>query len=69
VKIDEELLVDPTAIEEMVADARLTVTTDTNGNIRAMQKGLSGAFSYDEISTAIDGSIRQGNDIREKIFR
>lgn len=67
VKINDCLLLDPTYIEEQVADARLTIITDTNGDIRAMQKGLSGAFSYEEISTAIDGSITLGKEIREKI--
>src|SRR5439155_221798 len=48
-KIKDLLLVDPSLDEERMADARITVTTDENEDIRAMQKGLSGSFSYDEV--------------------
>ncbi len=47
-----------------MADVRLTVTTDENGDIRAMQKGLSGSFSYDEIKRLIETSQRVGQTIR-----
>ncbi len=67
VKVDDFLLVDPTHIEEAVADARLTITTDNNGDIRAMQKGLSGAFDYDQISSAIDRSVEIGKILRQKM--
>ncbi len=67
VKIDGHIMLDPTATEEAVADARLTVTMDSQGNLRAMQKGLSGAFYYEEITTAIENSIKTGNSIREII--
>ena len=44
VQIENSILVDPTLDEEKVAAARLTVTTDENGDLRAMQKGLTGAL-------------------------
>ena len=64
VKIKDVLLVDPSLDEERMADARLTVTTDENGDIRAMQKGLSGSFSYDEVKRIIETSQRVGRGIR-----
>jgi exosome complex component RRP42 len=64
-KIKDLLMVDPGLDEERMADARLTVTTDENGDIRAMQKGLSGSFSYDEVKRIIETSQRVGRAVRE----
>jgi exosome complex component RRP42 len=63
-KIKDRLLVDPSLDEERMADARLTVTTDENGDIRAMQKGLSGTFTYDEVKRIIETAQRVGRHIR-----
>ncbi|MBW3581893.1 MAG: exosome complex protein Rrp42 [Euryarchaeota archaeon] len=49
-KLGDAIMVDPSLNEEQCMDVRLTVSTDQNGNIRAMQKGGgSGSFSRDEI--------------------
>lgn len=63
-KIKDIVLVDPSLDEERMADARLTVTTDENGDIRAMQKGLRGSFTYDEVKRIIETSQRVGRAIR-----
>ncbi len=63
-KIKDVLLVDPNLDEGRMADARLTVTTDENGDVRAMQKGLSGSFTYDEVKRIIEISQRVGRSIR-----
>lgn len=63
-KIKDILVVDPSLDEERMANARLTVTTDENGDIRAMQKGLSGSFSYDEVKRIIETAQRVGREIR-----
>lgn len=68
VKIGSALLLDPSLDEERIADARLTVSTDENGHIRAMQKGLSGAFTYDDIVRVIGMAQKAGVSIREKIL-
>ncbi len=67
VKIENSILFDPTLDEEKVADARLTVTTDENGDLRAMQKGLAGALTLDEVKGIIDTSLRLSKGIREII--
>ena len=67
VKIENSILFDPTLDEEKVADARLTVTTDENGDLRAMQKGLAGAFTLDEVRQTIDASLRVSKDLRNII--
>jgi exosome complex component RRP42 len=66
VKIDGKILVDPTHDEERVAEARLTVATLETGNLCAMQKGLDGAFSVDEVLKVVDLSRRLGADARSK---
>lgn len=67
VKVGDCLLVDPTAAEESVAEARLTVSTDLSGDIRAMQKSLSGAFLYEQITLAIDRAVQTGGLVRQKL--
>ncbi len=67
VKIRDVLLVDPNLEEDKIAEARLTVTLDENGDVRAMQKGLGGAFTADEVKKLIRVSRRLGGEIREKI--
>lgn len=66
VKIDGKILIDPTHDEERVADARLTVATIETGNLCAMQKGLHGAFTVDEVFKVVDLSRRLGAEARSK---
>ncbi|MEM4728600.1 MAG: exosome complex protein Rrp42 [Thermoplasmata archaeon] len=66
VKIDRGLLVDPCLDEERVARARLTVTTDENGDIRAMQKGIGGKLTLEEVKAMIQTSQRVGRELRQK---
>jgi len=65
VKIGEYLLLDPTNEEELALDARITITTDVDGNIRAMQKGGEGTFSEEEIQQVIDWSTAYGKEVRK----
>ncbi len=67
VKIGDKLLLDPTLEEDEVSSARLTVATDENGDIRAMQKGGSGHFTYEEVKKAIAMSVDAGKAVREKM--
>ena len=66
-KIGSSIVVDPNLDEERIADARLTVTTDENGDVRAMQKGLKGSFNLEEVRGAIRTSQRVGRTLREVI--
>jgi len=67
VQIENSILVDPTLDEEKVSAARLTVTTDENGDLRAMQKGGQGALTMDQIYKVIETSQRLGADLRNII--
>jgi exosome complex RNA-binding protein Rrp42 (RNase PH superfamily) len=67
VKINDFVLFDPCFDEEIIADTRLTVATDHKGDIRAMQKGLSGSFTQEEIQKVIKGALDNGQEIRKKL--
>jgi exosome complex component RRP42 len=67
VKIENGLLVDPNLDEERVAEARLTVTTDENGDVRAMQKGLVGKLSFEDVQSIIKTSQRCGAELRKRL--
>ena len=47
-------MVDPTADEEEVLDARLTVTFDEDGNICTIQKGGSDGITVEELHKALE---------------
>ncbi len=68
-KIGGRIVVDPNLDEERIANARITVTTDENGDVRAMQKGLKGSFSLDEVRAAIRTSQKVGKGLRGIIQR
>jgi exosome complex component RRP42 len=68
VKIGSKVLIDPSLDEDEVADARLTVVIDENGDIRAMQKGLNGSFSIDEVKYVVRLSEELGNKVRPKLM-
>lgn len=63
--IGGKLLVDPNLDEEDAMVARLTISTKDNGNITAMQKGLSGGFSVAEVEEAMELSIKKGKELRK----
>ncbi len=65
VKFDGNIIIDPSLDEEQIAEARLTVATDEKGDIRAMQKGLSGSFDREEIQKVIKASLDNGQKIRK----
>ncbi|MEW5759437.1 MAG: exosome complex protein Rrp42 [Candidatus Thermoplasmatota archaeon] len=67
VKIGKTMFIDPNLEEENVATARLTVTTDENGDIRAMQKGLAGSIASEDIKMIFDIAIKNSDLIRKKL--
>ncbi|KYK28712.1 RNA-binding protein [Thermoplasmatales archaeon SG8-52-1] len=69
VKYNGVVVMDPSLDEEEIAEARLTVATDINGHLRAMQKGLNGSFSVDEIKKVIKASIDNGRKIQEQLYK
>ncbi len=67
VKIDDTLLVDPSADEEEVMDARLTVTLDEDENVCAIQKSGSEGFTPDEIKKCIKIALEKAAENRQKL--
>ena len=66
-KVGNTLIVDPDYDEEQISTARLTVTTDDDGNFRAMQKGGCGSITLDELSQCLDRAVEIGAEIRKII--
>ena len=59
-KIGTKSILDPTLDEEKIEDARFTVGVNQNGNITALQKGLTGTFSAEELLGLIDIATERG---------
>ena len=68
-KFNDIIVMDPSLDEEEIAEARLTVATDEKGDIRAMQKGLNGSFTVEEIKKVIKSSVDNGNKTREILYK
>jgi exosome complex component RRP42 len=66
-KIGNDLILDPNFDEECISTARITITTDDNGNFRAMQKGGKGSLTRAELSLSLDRSVEKGKEIRKII--
>ncbi len=67
VKIGDSIILDPSADEEEVMDARLTVTVDDDGNICTIQKSGSYGLTLEEIEKAINTAVEKAPEIRSKI--
>lgn len=68
VKVGGGIVFDPSLIEDKVGSPRLTVATDENGLIRAMQKGMAGGFTKEEVVSVIKTARVKGNDLREQLM-
>jgi exosome complex component RRP42 len=63
------LLVDPTAEEEAIASASISISVSEEGNIVGMQKRGMGFFTEKEIEQAIDISLHKGKELIELMKR
>ena len=68
-KIADFILVDPTIDEWAIMDARITITTNSDGNVVALQKGGSDGFTAEELIKCAEMSIKVGSKIREEIIK
>lgn len=64
VRLGDAIVVDPTFDEEHAAQGRLTVATDEMGRVVAMQKGLIGAFSPDDVRSLARRAFVHGERMR-----
>jgi exosome complex component RRP42 len=66
-KINDKLIVDPWLEEEQVMDARLTLAINDEGNICAIQKGLAGYFTPQQIIEASKLAQQKAAELRKKL--
>ena len=65
VRLGDTIVVDPPFDEERSAQGRLPVATDETGRVVAMQKGLVGAFSPDDVKETVRRAFVHGSELRE----
>lgn len=66
-KVNGALLIDPTIEEENSYEARLTVATDSDGTISAMQKGGKMPLTIEEVGQIIDLAVDRAGFLREEL--
>ncbi len=66
-RIGDHILVDPNADEWACMDARITITTNSNGSICALQKGGDDGFTPEQIFKCSELAISIGAKIRKQI--
>jgi exosome complex component RRP42 len=66
-RIGEHILVDPNAEEWECIDARITITTNSDGNICAIQKGGNDGFTVEQLLKCADIAVSAATKIREKL--
>ncbi len=66
-KIGNHIIVDPNGDEWDSMDARITITSDSDGNLCALQKGGNDGFTQEEINKCGEISVRVGAKLREKL--
>ncbi len=64
-KIGDQIIVDPNADEWGCMDARMTITTNSDGNICAIQKGGHDGFTVEQLIKCSQISISTAAKIRE----
>lgn len=66
-KVNDQLIVDPWLEEEQVMDARITITTNDEGHICAVQKGGSGYFTPKQVLSAVQIAKEKAAEVRRKL--
>jgi len=67
VKVGGKIMVDPTYIEEKAAEARFSVATTDDGYMSAMQKGMGGSFTLEEVNYMIETGFKVAGEVRKKL--
>ncbi|MXX20874.1 MAG: exosome complex protein Rrp42 [Cenarchaeum sp. SB0665_bin_23] len=66
-KIGGQIVADPNSDEWDCMDARITITTNSDGDICALQKGGRSGFTADELATCGEIAINSSGKIRETL--
>ena len=65
-RIGDHIIVDPSKEEEACMDARITITTNSAGNICALQKGGDDGFSVEQLLKCSELALSVGTKIRKR---
>ena len=65
-RIGDYIVVDPTKEEQACMDARITITTNSDGNICALQKGGDNGFTVDQLLQCSQTALAVGTKIRNQ---
>ena len=67
VRIGDTVILDPTSEEEACMEARITITTNSDGHFTAIQKGSTGGFTIEQIKRGAETARVKGEEIRTKL--
>jgi exosome complex component RRP42 len=67
VRIGDSILLDPNAEEEACMDARITITTNSDNNFAAVQKGSTGTFTLEQLKQIAANARTKGEEVRKKL--
>ncbi|RLG24371.1 RNA-binding protein [Methanosarcinales archaeon] len=68
VEIDGSIIIDPSIDEGRIAGAKLTVISNIDGSISAMQKSGVGLFTPEQINYIVEVAIKRSEELREKFL-
>ncbi len=66
-RIGEHIIVDPNSDEWACMNARITITTNSDENICALQKGGSDGFTFEQLIKCSELAISTGSKIRKQL--
>lgn len=67
IRIRNNIIVDPTAEEEACMESRITITTNSNNEYTAIQKGSTGYFTLEQIKFAAQTARVKAETLRTKL--
>jgi exosome complex component RRP42 len=67
-RIGDSLMLDPTTEEEVCMDARITLTTNCDGEYTAVQKGSNGYLTIEQVLQAADIAMTRGQELRQRLI-
>jgi len=66
-RIGDHIIVDPNGEEWACMDSRITIITNSSGNICALQKGGNSGFTFDQLIKCSEIAISTGAKIRKEL--
>jgi exosome complex component RRP42 len=67
IRIGNNIIIDPTAEEEACMESRITITTNSNNEYAAIQKGSTGYFTLEQIKFAAQTARVKAETLRTKL--